>query len=81
MRAYATTTFRRFAWYTLAAALAGSFLYAASYGPANSLVARGYLSPRKVDKFYRPIPEAIKFNCILHYWRKLDTRPGVGARD
>ena len=57
------------------------FLYVASYGPANSLVARGYLNPRKVDAFYRPLPEGFKYDIILRIWTKIDTRPGVGDRD
>jgi len=54
-------------------------LYFVSYGPANSFVARGYLDPRKVDAFYRPLPERIQ-DMILGIWTKIDTRHGVGAR-
>jgi hypothetical protein len=55
------------------------FLYVASYGPANSLVARGYLSPRKVDAFYRPLPDKL-IDVIIGIWTKIDRHPGVFER-
>ena len=54
-------------------------LYLVSYGPANSLVARGYLNPRRVDAFYKPLPERLQ-DMILGIWTKIDTRHGVGER-
>jgi hypothetical protein len=56
------------------------FLYVASYGPANSLVARGYLNSRRVDAVYKPLPDPL-VELVVHYWIKVDNHPGVFARD
>jgi hypothetical protein len=69
-----------FLWWGATIAM-GTFLYLASYGPANSLVRSGVLSARGVDRFYQFIPEKVRYNVILAVWTKLDTRQGVGDRD
>ena len=70
----------RWSWQVVAGLLVAICLYVGSYGPANSLVARGYLSARKVDAAYRILPDKV-VDVIIIAWRKIDTRRGVFQRD
>ena len=70
---------KRIVWFVSAIAIA-VLLYMARYGPANSLVRSWRLSARRVDAFYRIIPEKVRADVILALWTKIDTRVGVGER-
>jgi len=53
-------------------------VYVASFGPAHSLVMRGYIEPEFVMAFYAPVPRSVA-SCSLQWWRTHVDSYGAGV--